>query len=177
MHYDVIIIGGGLSGLMAAKTAVDAGRKVLLVGKGMGSLALFSNTIDVLGTLPARTKLAEGLSRWVQDHSEHPYGKVGVDHILGALNSFSSLFDRPYTFVSQSDENTDILTATGTFRSTYLVLNTMLSGVSFRKGEILFVGFKGFKDFYASYLAHPLDCRAITLSLSGSSQGELTATA
>ena len=177
MHYDIIIIGMGLSGLMAAKTAVDAGKKVLLVGKGMGALALFSNTIDVLGTLPARTKLAEGLSRWVQDHPEHPYGKVGVEHILGALISFSSLFTRPYTFVSAGDENSDILTATGTVRSTYLVPNTMLSGTSLKKGEILFVGFKGFKDFYANYLAHPLNCRAITLSLSGSSHGELTATA
>ena len=52
MHYDLIIIGMGLSGLMAAKTAVDTGKKVLLVGKGMGALALFSNTIDVLGTFP-----------------------------------------------------------------------------------------------------------------------------
>jgi len=177
MHYDIIIIGMGLSGLMAAKTAVDAGKKVLLVGKGIGALALFSNTIDVLGTLPAGTKLAEGLSRWVQGHPEHPYGKVGVDPILGALSSFSSLFTRPYTFVSQGDENSDILTATGTFRSTYLVPNTMLSGTSLRKGEVLFVGFKGFKDFYANYLAHPLGCRAISLSLSGSSYGELTATA
>ncbi len=177
MHYDMIIIGMGLSGLMAAKTAVDAGKKVLLVGKGMGALALFSNTIDVLGTLPARTKLAEGLSRWVQDHPGHPYAKVGVEHVLEALISFSSLFARSYTFVSQGNENSDILTATGTLRSTYLVPNTMPSGTSLRKGEILFVGFKGFKDFYANYLAHPLNCRAITLSLSGSSHGELTATA
>ena len=143
MHYDIIIIGMGLSGLMAAKTAVDAGKKVLLVGKGIGALALFSNTIDVLGTLPAGTKLAEGLSRWVQGHPEHPYGKVGVDPILGALSSFSSLFTRPYTFVSQGDENSDILTATGTFRSTYLVPNTMLSGTSLRKGEILFSASRG----------------------------------
>jgi flavin-dependent dehydrogenase len=32
MHYDLIIIGMGLSGLMAAKTAVEAGQKVLLLG-------------------------------------------------------------------------------------------------------------------------------------------------
>ena len=80
MHYDLIIIGTGLSGLMAAKTAVDAEKKVLLVGKGLGALALFSNTIDVLGTLPARTKLVEGLSRCLiregrrvsEKHKNHP---------------------------------------------------------------------------------------------------------
>ena len=47
MHYDLIVIGMGLSGLMAAKTAVDMGRKVLLIGKGLGTLTLFSNTIDL----------------------------------------------------------------------------------------------------------------------------------
>jgi thioredoxin reductase len=40
MHYDLIVIGSGLSGLMAAKTAAEAGQKVLIIGKGMGSLSL-----------------------------------------------------------------------------------------------------------------------------------------
>jgi flavin-dependent dehydrogenase len=42
MHYDLIVIGMGLSGLMAAKTAAESGQRVLIVGKGMGSLSLFS---------------------------------------------------------------------------------------------------------------------------------------
>lgn len=57
MHYDLIVIGMGLSGLMAAKTAAEAGQKVLIVGKGMGSLSLFSNSIDVLGQLPKTMKM------------------------------------------------------------------------------------------------------------------------
>ena len=59
MHYDLIIIGMGLSGLMAAKTAAEAGQEVLIVGKGMGSLCLFSNTIDVLGQFPKTMKMGE----------------------------------------------------------------------------------------------------------------------
>jgi len=57
MHFDLIVIGMGLSGLMAAKTAAESGMKVLIVGKGMGSLCLFSNTIDVLGQFPKTTKM------------------------------------------------------------------------------------------------------------------------
>ena len=38
MHFDLIVIGTGLSGLMAAKTAAETGAKVLIVGKGTGSL-------------------------------------------------------------------------------------------------------------------------------------------
>ena len=57
MHFDLIVIGMGLSGLMAAKTAAEAGQKTLIIGKGMGSLSLFSNSIDVLGNLPKAMKM------------------------------------------------------------------------------------------------------------------------
>src|SRR5512139_671668 len=102
MHFDLIVIGMGLSGLMAAKTAAEAGQKVLIVGKGMGSLCLFSNTIDVLGLPPLAgpktMKMRDALSRWINDHPEHPYAKVGSQRIEEALNSFLSLFPRPYSF-------------------------------------------------------------------------------
>ena len=77
MHYNLIVIGMGLSGLMAAKTAAEAGQKVLIIGKGMGSLCLFSNTIDVLGQPPKTMKIRDSLSKWIEDHPLHPYSKVG----------------------------------------------------------------------------------------------------
>ena len=49
--YDVIVIGMGLSGLMAAMTLAAGGKRVLIVGKGMGSLCLFSNSVDVLKSI------------------------------------------------------------------------------------------------------------------------------
>jgi glycerol-3-phosphate dehydrogenase subunit B len=85
MHYDLIIIGTGLSGLMAAKTAAEAGAKVLIIGKGTGSLCLFSNTIDVLGNLPKGAKMADELPRWLEDHPEHPYSKLDWEKIEQAL--------------------------------------------------------------------------------------------
>ena len=95
MHYDLIIIGMGLSGLMAAKTAVEAGEKILIVGKGMGSLSLFANTIDVLGTLPEEGKISHALPRWIEIHPDHPYARVGIPGIADALSSFTSLFSPP----------------------------------------------------------------------------------
>ena len=50
--WDLIVIGTGLAGLTAARTALDRGARVLIVGRGMGSLTLFGNTIDVLGAIP-----------------------------------------------------------------------------------------------------------------------------
>jgi anaerobic glycerol-3-phosphate dehydrogenase len=77
MHYDIIIIGMGLSGLMAAKTAVDMGKKVLIFGKGVGSLSLFSNTIDVLGSI-SKTMRMEPHKRAPDNNSKVRWGEHPV---------------------------------------------------------------------------------------------------
>ncbi len=177
MHYDLIIIGMGLSGLMAAKTAADTGRKVLIIGKGMGSLCLFSNTIDVLGHLPEGTKMRDGLHQWIKDHPRHPYAKTGLKNLDEALSSFSSLFLPPYSFQTVEDRNVLIPTGAGTQRPTYLIPATMVGGASLKEGDGLIVGFKGFKDFYAGYAADPFKCRWISLSLPDTFRQEITATA
>jgi len=177
MHYDLIVIGMGLSGLMAAKTAVEAGQKVLLVGNGMGSLCLFSNTIDVLGSLPKSIKMKDGLSQWIKDHPKHPYSKIGLEKIEEALSSFLSLFPPPYPFQTIDNMNCLLPTGAGTLRPTYLIPKTMVEGARVDEGNILIVGFKGFKDFYASYVADQLKCRGINLQLPDPLYKELTATA
>ncbi len=176
MHYDLIVIGMGLSGLMAAKTAVEAGLRVLIIGKGLGSLCLFSNTIDVLGQLPDGVKMNEGLSRWVSEFPNHPYSKVGAENIEEALSSFISLFPSPYSFQNINHTNCLLPTGAGTLRPTYLIPTTMVGGVSLAKENTLIVGFQGFKDFHAHYVADQMKCRGISLQLPGAYQ-EMSATA
>ena len=177
MHYDLIVIGMGLSGLMAVKTAAESGQKVLIIGKGMGSLSLFSNTIDVLGSLHNTIKMKDGLSHWIKDHPEHPYSKVGLEKIEKALSSFLSLFPSPYSFQSIDNGNSLLPTGAGTFRPTYLIPPTMTAGVNLQPGSSLLVGFKGFKDFYANYVGDQLKCRAIILTLPEVFGQEVTAPA
>ncbi len=176
MHYDLIVIGMGLSGLMAAKTAAEAGQRVLIIGKGLGSLCLFSNTIDVLGQLPDGVKMKEGLSRWASERPNHPYSKVGVENIEEALSSFISLFPSPYSFQNINHTNCLLPTGAGTLRPTYLIPTTMVEGVSLAKGNTLIVGFQGFKDFYAHYVADQMKCRGISLQLPDASCQEMSAT-
>ena len=71
-RWDLIVIGLGLTGLTAARTAVARGAKVLIVGKGMGSLTLFGNSIDVLGTVSPGEALAAVLPGWIAAHPAHP---------------------------------------------------------------------------------------------------------
>ena len=177
MHYDLIIIGMGLSGLMAAKTAAEAGRKVLIIGKGMGCLTLFSNTIDVLGKIPETTRLRDGLSQWIQDHPEHPYSRVGLTGIEQALSSFTSFFQSPYSFQTIGDGNCFLPTGAGTMRPTYLIPDTMVAGASSKKKKGLIVGFKGFRDFYAEYIAGPLNWRGVSLPIFDTPGQEISATA
>jgi glycerol-3-phosphate dehydrogenase subunit B len=177
MHYDLIVIGMGFSGLMAAKTAAEAGQKVLIIGKGMGSLCLFSNTIDVLGQFPKTMKMKDGLTQWMKDHPKHPYSKIGFDKIEEALSSFLSLFPPPYSFQTIDNRNCLLPTGAGTLRPTYLIPVTMAGGASVNEGQMLIVGFEGFKDFYAHYVADQLKCRAVSLQLPDSFYQELTATA
>jgi glycerol-3-phosphate dehydrogenase subunit B len=177
MHYDLIIIGMGLSGLMAAKMAAEMGKKVLIVGKGMGSLCLFSNTIDLLGKIPDKTEISDGLSQWIKAHPEHPYSKLGWERMSEALSSFLSLFPPPYSFQTIRNENCFIPTGAGMLRPTYLIPTTMAAGTSLKEGDGLIVGFKGFKDFFANYVAGQMKCRGITLSLAETLRQEITATA
>ncbi len=176
MHFDVIVIGMGLSGLMAAKTAIDVGKRVLMVGKGMGTLGLLSNTIDLLGIVPKAIGVKAGLTRWMNDHPDHPYSKAGWEGIEEGLASFLSLFPGPYSFQSLADSNCLMPTGAGTFRPTYLFPTTMTAGTTLKDGEGLIVGFEGFKDFYAKYVADHLGCQGVNLSLPGASHREISAT-
>ena len=80
-RFDLIVIGTGLAGLTAARTAVEMGAKVLIAGRGMGALTLFGNKIDLLGAIPPGTGMAEGIARWIAARPEHPYARTGVEGI------------------------------------------------------------------------------------------------
>jgi glycerol-3-phosphate dehydrogenase subunit B len=177
MHYDLIVIGMGLSGLMAAKTAAEMGKKVLIIGRGTGSLCLFSNTIDVLGDFTKQSNLIDGLSNWIKDHPQHPYARIGVKRVEEALSSFATLFQGPYSFRKADTGNWSVLTGAGTFRPACMIPTTMVVRASLKEGDVLIAGFKGFKDFYARYVSNHLGCRGVTLSLPDGVDREVTAAA
>ncbi len=174
MHYDLIIIGTGLSGLMAAKTAVDLGRRTLIVGKGMGSLTLFSNSIDILGEISDSIDLKDGLSRWIAKHPYHPYSKVGLKGIWEGLSSFLSIFNSDYTFKTLGDRNVFIPTCWGNRRPTFMIPETMISGTSSWDKKTLIVGFEGFKDFSSNFIAKQLKWHGITIRIPEAKNHEIS---
>jgi len=153
MFYDVIVIGAGLAGLMAAEAAQSQGARVLIIARGMGSLPLTSGCIDGLGYFPntSKTPLSSpftALGQLRQNDPHHPYVKVGQEEILSALACFLELSrsdGMPYA--GTFDSNFLIPTPLGTFHPTCLVPETMKSGALSLPGRVLLLGLAGLKDF------------------------------
>jgi glycerol-3-phosphate dehydrogenase subunit B len=155
MLYDVIVIGAGLAGLMAAEAARGKGARVLILARGMGSLPLTSGCIDGLGYFPSSSLVPvssplAALGRFKDFHSNHPYSKVGKERILSALNRFQDLArSGSVPYAGHFDSNFLIPTPLGTYHPTCLVPETLKNGVLSLPGRVLILGFEGLKDFSA----------------------------
>lgn len=161
-HYDVIVIGMGLAGLMAAKAAAERGKSVLIMGKGVGTAHTHTGCIDLLGYYPAGSldpapNPLQSLNRLMEESPNHPYARVGEADIREALRSFLDVFNGGNcTYLSRGEENTITLTPCGSTRPTYLFPSTMEWGGIEDERDVLIVGFDGLKDFYSASIAHNL---------------------
>ena len=153
MYYDVIVIGAGLAGLMAAEAAQSRGARVSIFAQGMGSLPLTTGCIDVLGYLPSIAKIPissprAALTQFREDHPHHPYNKVGEKKMFSGLTHFLELCRaNGLPFEGNLDSNFLLPTALGTLHPTCLAPETMNAGHLSIPGSALLLGFEGIKDF------------------------------
>ncbi len=153
MAYDVIVIGAGLAGLMAAKAAQSEGARVLILARGMGSLPLTTGCIDGLGYFPRAENILlssplMALSHLKKEHPHHPYAIVGREKILQAMAHFQEFGqDIGLPYKGSFDSTLLLPTPLGTYHPTCLVPETMSQGNLSLPGPVLLLGFKGLKDF------------------------------
>jgi len=93
---DLLVVGAGLSGLMAAFSAAKAGLKVKIINKGLGTLHWSAGTIDVLGYTPETpqqevNRPLESVVKLCQDNHNHPYALLDSEQILSTLQWFRDL--------------------------------------------------------------------------------------
>lgn len=168
---DLLVIGTGLAGLMAAYTAAQAGRSVHVIAKGLGALQLSAGTIDVLGYVPAET--APALSRAAVarpldvigdltaggELSGHPYAIAGVSRLRAALDGFVALSHEigiPYRGAAVAGENLWLPSPVGAARPTFLAPEAQLAGDLSRPEPMLIVGVHSLRDFFPELIAENL---------------------
>jgi glycerol-3-phosphate dehydrogenase subunit B len=183
MSFDVVVIGAGLAGLTAALRLAEQGQRLLVVAKGIGGTHLAPATIDVLGYADGLVASpAESLQEFTAAHPEHPYGRLSTETIRSSLEWFTERLGE-LGYRGRLEENFLLPTAVGVAKPTALVPQTMAAGDLRTGGRFVFVGLRGLKDFYPTYLADNLraalprvSARAVELSPPLGVEGDVSTT-
>jgi glycerol-3-phosphate dehydrogenase subunit B len=156
MTFDTVVIGAGLAGLTAALRLVEQGQRVLVVAKGVGATHLSPATIDVLGYVDGSVESpARALGEFAAANSHHPYGVLEPGLIAESIEWFKAGM-AGLGYGGGLEDNFLLPTAVGVAKPTAVVPRTMAAGDLRAGGRYVFVGLRGLKDFYPSYLADNL---------------------
>ncbi len=171
---DVVIVGGGLSGLVAGTVAAEAGLNTILLRKGQSATAYSSGAIDVIGYLPDASESIvspmDGLAAIAGLYPLHPYSIVGYDEKIESENIIETIIEKTRLAIDwlkshletsisplmgDFNENIYPITILGTRKPTCLVQKTMNYGDLEDRDDsvLLFVGFTGHADFNSSAAA------------------------
>ncbi|MFT8395565.1 glycerol-3-phosphate dehydrogenase subunit GlpB [Propionibacterium sp.] len=173
---DVVVVGAGVAGLVAAIKLRRAGLQVCLVYKGLGGLQLGQGTVDVLGYRPGRVSrpLAE-LGDFLADQEQHggpthPYAVTGADAVREGVSYLAELVGEG---LLQGDPEVNVVlpTAIGALRPTNLYQPSMADGVvsldpetpgALHSGSrLVVVGIDELKDFPAALIAGNLSSQEL----------------
>ncbi len=155
-HADVVVIGAGLAGLTAATRLAEAGLRVLVVAKGLGSLRLAPATIDILGYEPGLVGDPRGaLPGFVAAHPEHPYALVTPQLLDDSVQWLKEHVDF-CAYVGDPGTNMLLPTAIGVPRPSAVVPETMASGDVRSSVSLVIAGLRELKDFHPALAAENL---------------------
>jgi glycerol-3-phosphate dehydrogenase subunit B len=160
MTYDVVIIGSGMTGMVAALKAIEMGKKTIVVSHGASTMQVMSGCIDLYGDdrnpWPALREL-------VSSNPAHPYALLTEEEIREALSFFAVQMKEscPYHY-QKGFTNFRIPNVFGEERSTCLLPEGQLAGQLAAVNpelRVLVVGLKGYPDFSAELMVEGMKKR------------------
>ncbi|MDR2454880.1 MAG: glycerol-3-phosphate dehydrogenase subunit GlpB [Bifidobacteriaceae bacterium] len=142
----MLVIGAGLSGLVAACQLAQAGLPTRLVAKGAGGLALSQGTIDLMGYPPAGAALANPFDFISAPPPGHPYAAIGPANVRRGVQALLDLLG-PDWMQGDLEANAVLPTALGALRPTALYPGSLAAGRPQAGARWAVVGFDRVKDF------------------------------
>ena len=171
MKFDTIIIGGGLSGLVAGIDLSRKGQKCLVVSSGQSALHFFSGSFELCSLAPnpydGIATLGEG----------HPYSKIGTDSVAELSAKVKPLFKEVgITLKGVKDANHWRITPMGVLKRAWLTMDEYATvpvdgEMPWKKVAVLNID--GFLDFHTSYIAAGLEAKGVECSVHAISMPEL----
>ena len=151
--HEVVVVGAGVAGLVAALRLAKGGRRVRVLAKGVGATHLTGATVDVLGYSPERVgSPAAALPGFVAAHPDHPYARIGIGVVDEALSWLKGHLADP-RYVGDTGRNFRLPTAVGVPKPSAVVPQTMAAGDVVDGKSFAIVGLPALKDFYADLVA------------------------
>lgn len=174
MRYDTVIIGGGLSGLVAGIRLAQRQQKVAIVSSGQSALHFSSGSFGLLGFDGNGNPVDNPLEQIKSLPEGHPYSRIGAERVGELADEVTAMFaEAGITLKGSARKNHRRLTPLGFTRPCWLSLSdffTMEDASRHNIKSCLTVNFRGFLDFYPDFIANGLkaagiDCRNITISI------------
>ena len=153
MKADLVVIGGGLAALTAARSLQHSGRQVTLVWPGLTSLYFCFPTLDVLGYRDARASQPveepiSALPGLIADHPDHPYARAGLPALQQSVRLLLAfLRDCGMVWEGSLSRNLVLPSALGIPKPTCFAPASMTHGDLRRLDPIVLCGFDGYQDF------------------------------
>jgi len=163
---DVLVVGGGLAGSMAALSAADAGAQVRLVSHKKSTLRQASGLVDVLGAVDGDAPIVDPFAAVDRLPDDHPYRVVGVGAIREGLRRFDDVAGDGYVG-GHTDRNALVVTHGGTVKPTARYPTSVAPGVASEGSDTLLVGFRGLTDFDADAAADRLAAAGVPFDVDG----------
>ncbi|RJX43581.1 anaerobic glycerol-3-phosphate dehydrogenase subunit B [Halonotius aquaticus] len=163
---DVIVIGGGLAGSMAALEAADGDASVRLITHKKSTLRHASGLIDVLGYLDEEEPVADPFAAISELPDDHPYSIAGEAAIRDGLARFDEAVGDTY-LGSHTDSNALLPTFGGAVKPTARYPAAAAAGLASDSRDMLIVGFEELTEYNAGMLADHLDAADVPFDVEG----------